>query len=411
MKKEIDIYNFPNKLKNVLNRLKKAKTSEKNKQLILEFRDFASLDGLGLPRIVRYLEILKDWAVILETDFDKATKEDITRAVRIIQENEYSAWTKSTYKIMLKRFYKWLKNTGDDYPEEIKWIKTNIKATEKKLISNGELITEGEVKKLIECAEHPRDKAFVSLLYESGARVGEIATLQIKNVKFDEYGAVLNVIGKTGPRPIRIIFSTPHLMTWIQNHPCKADVESPLWINRGTRKHDSAIGYATIRKMLQDLFLKAGIKKRFNPHMFRHSRATFLADHLTEFQMNQYFGWVQGSNMPSTYIHMNGSKIDESILELNGIKKAKTSKESELKPKICPRCDTINSPDGKFCLKCGGILDTKTGQELEEKNMKEKKIRSESDELMNVLMKDKEFTSMFAAKVKELGLVGQVSEK
>ena len=186
MKKAIDIYNYHKRLDSAVKMVKEAQISERNKQLILEFRDFASLDGLSLPRILRYLGVLKDWAKILNVDFDKATKEDIIRAVRIIQENErYRPWTKATYKIMLKRVYKWLKKM-EDSPEEVKWIKTTLKRTETEMLNNGDLITEDEVKKLINSADHPRDKAFVSALYESGARIGEIASLQIGNINLDE---------------------------------------------------------------------------------------------------------------------------------------------------------------------------------------------------------------------------------
>jgi len=410
MKKEIDIYDYSKWVEGAVRLVERAPISEKNKKLILEFRDFCSLNGIGMPRMIRYLGVLKDWAILLEIDFDKATKEDIMKSVRIVQENEnYAAWTKATYKIMLKRFYKWLKNSGDDHPEEVKWIKTNIKRTEKMLPANGDLITEKEVKKLVGTAEHPRDKAFVSLLYESGARIGELASLQIKDVKFDEYGAILHVTGKTGPRPIRIIFSTPHLIAWLQSHPLKEDKNAPLWINIGTTRHNSAMKYSAVRQLLRKLFLKAGIKKRFNPHMFRHSRATFLADHLTEFQMNQYFGWIQGSAMPATYVHMSGKKIDASILALNGIKNnAENSRESELKPKICPRCDMINSYDAKFCSKCAGILDVKTAYELEAKTRKEQEMRKSSDELIHMLMKDPEFTNIFVNKIKELGLAEKI---
>ena len=404
MKKAIDIYNYQKRLESAVKMGKESAISERNKQLILEFRDFASLDGLSQPRILRYLGVLKDWAKIMNVDFDKATKEDIIRAVRIIQENEkYRPWTKSTYKIMLKRFYRWLKK-GEEHPEEVKWIKTTLKRTEIEMLNNGDLITEEEVKKLINSADHPRDKAFVSVLYESGARIGEIASLQIGNINFDEYGLVLNVNGKTGPRPIRIIASTPYLSTWMQNHPFKDDKNAPLWINIGCTNHNSIMKYWTIRAMLQRLFEKANIHKRFNPHMFRHSRATFLADHLTEFQMNQYFGWIQGSNMPSTYIHMSGKKIDASILALNGLKQGEAMKEVELKPKICSRCNTINAVDSKFCSNCAAIMGVKTAYELQEKITKEKDIRKNSDEMMNVLMKDPEFLNLFVNKIKELGL-------
>lgn len=410
MKKELDIHDYPKKVEQSVNLVKRSDISPRNKKLILDFREFCSMEGMSLARIARYMGILKDWARILKKDFDKATKEDIMKAVRVVQgNNRYSAWTKATYKIMIKRFFRWLKKTGLDQPEEVKWINTNVKRTDRKLISNGELLTEDEVRLLVNTAEHPRDKAFIATLYESGARIGELATLQLENIKIDEYGAILNVTGKTGPRQIRIISSVPYLVTWLQNHPYKDNNKAALWINIGCYKHHDFMKYSNIRFMLMHIFKKAGIKKRFNPHIFRHSRTTFLADHLTEFQMNQYFGWIQGSKMPSTYVHMSGKKIDASILALNGITQPKESKESHLKPKICPRCDTINAVDAHYCIKCAGILDIKTACEMEQKIREEKEARAKADTLLNLLVKDSEFMKLVEERIKELDLGKNVS--
>jgi len=44
-----------------------------------------------------------------------------------------------------------------------------------------------------------------------------------------------------------------------------------------------------------------------------------MANYLTEAQMNLYFGWVQGSDMPSVYVHLSGRDVDDAILKANGI--------------------------------------------------------------------------------------------
>ena len=231
MKNDLDIHDFRKRTEYAVIRLEESNLSGRNKKLIFSFRDFCVLEGISIGRIERYLCVLRLLAEILKKDYDKATKNDIVKLVTVIQNNErLSAWTKATYKKMLKRFYKWLKKTGDEYPGQVKWMKTSPKRNELKIPNNGDLITEKEVEKLIDVAEHPRDKAFVSVLYESGGRVGEIGSLQQKNVKIDEYGMVLSVEGKTGSRPIRIISSTPYLMTWIQNHPFKDEPDAPLAI-------------------------------------------------------------------------------------------------------------------------------------------------------------------------------------
>lgn len=330
-------------------------------------------------------------------------------AVSKIQNNErYTAWTKATFKMMLKTFFRWLKKTGDEQPEETKWISTKVKRTEKNNISNGELITEEEIKRAISVMDHPRNKALISTLYESGARVGEIGSLQIGNVNFDKHGAIITVEGKTGSRQVRLISSTGYLSTWLNNHPFKDNPKAPLWTNIGSTNNRKLMKYGAISKVLRTSFQKAGIKKKYNPHLFRHSRATFLADHLTEFQMNQYLGWIQGSKMPSTYIHLSGKQMDASMLALNGFETQEFKQEPQMKPLHCPRCETINSHDSKFCMKCGGILDIKTAMQMEEVAKEERKLRVNTDDAFKSLMKDPEFARMVAMKIKEIGMAGKV---
>lgn len=186
-------------------------------------------------------------------------------------------------------------------------------------------------------------------------------------------------------------------------HPLRDNPEAPLWVNIGSTNHHKQITYPGIQKLLNTLFKKAGIKKRSNPHLFRHSRATFMANHLTEFQMNQYFGWIQGSDMPSTYVHMSGREVDNAILTMNGIPIDKKKNEIIMQPKICTRCDTINSFDSKQCNKCGCILDLKTALELEEKHEKVNDERSRADEILNLLLNDNDVRKVIAEKMKLMG--------
>ncbi len=59
-----------------------------------------------------------------------------------------------------------------------------------------EILTEEDIRKMINAAYNTRDKAIVSVLYESGCRVGEFLCMKIKNVQFDRYGAIIVVCGK-----------------------------------------------------------------------------------------------------------------------------------------------------------------------------------------------------------------------
>ena len=71
----------------------------------------------------------------------------------------------------------------------------------------------------------------------------------------------------------------------------------------------------------------------------RHSRATELANYLTEAQMDEILGWVQGSKRTATYVHLSGRNVDGPLLASYGITPEKEEKaELTLKLVKCPRC-------------------------------------------------------------------------
>jgi site-specific recombinase XerD len=204
-----------------------------------------------------------------------------------------------------------LKGDDEEYPPEVKWIKTTLKRKDCLLPKN--LLTEEEIKPLVNVASSPRDKAYIVTPYESGARIGEIGSLQIKNVIFEERYAALMLQGKTGARRVIVVAATPYLNIWIQNHPFKNDPEGPLWVSVGTVNRFKAMSYPALAKVLKVTAKRAELGKRVTPQTLRHSRATFLATKLTEAQMNQIFGWKQGSDMPSIYVHLSGRDVDDAI--------------------------------------------------------------------------------------------------
>ena len=42
----------------------------------------------------------------------------------MIKGRDYSEWTKRDYKIVIKRFLKWIRKS-EDYPDEVKWIRAS----------------------------------------------------------------------------------------------------------------------------------------------------------------------------------------------------------------------------------------------------------------------------------------------
>lgn len=400
-----DIHDYNKRLELLKKRFEKSNISEKNKELITRFDRACFMEGLSKPRRIKLSESLLILAKnYLKKDFDSATKEDIKNVVmQIDSRDDFSPWTKQSYKVILKKFYKW-QVFGDeykermDYPAIISWLRCTLKKKDQPKIKASDILTEAEVKKLIDSAEHIRDKAFVSMIYELGARIGEIGGLNIKDVARDKYGYIVDLDGKTGHRTPRIVVSDPYLTNWLNSHPLKEKPTAPLWVMIGKRDKGQRMEYATFRALVQRLVEKADIKKRVYPHLFRHTRVTHLLinKQINEAQAKVYFGWVPNSTMLSEYSHLISSDVNEAILAMHGIK-TENQKESLLKPKQCPRCETINSKDARFCQKCGSVLDVNTALELDDQ-------RSKGDDLMSELVKDPEIQKILVKRIVEMGL-------
>lgn len=382
----MDIYDREKGLAKKLDQIQKGDFFEKDKKKVLVFYAFLSAEGLSLSRKHVYISelywILK-WMKEMNKPLVKANKNDIISLINKIstkpllkvkgrgrfeeskEGEKLSEWSINGYKIVLKKFFKWL-NGGKEYPENVKWIKTGVKKRRISKEQVEEFPKPKDIKRMGEVVDNPRDKAFILTLYESGCRIGEFLTLKIKSIKFDEYGAKLIVSGKTGMRSVRVIFSAPALSSWIENHPKKNDSDSYLWVGLGTRNKGNPLTYKGVYALLKKLGDKAEVKK-FNPHIFRHARATFVASRLTESVMKESFGWEQGSNMPSVYVHLSGRDTDNAILEMYGIKSKGSEKGEELKAIECPRCHQSNSPIAKFCVHCGLVLDYEVGREIDKR--------------------------------------------
>ncbi|RPJ79505.1 MAG: hypothetical protein EHM20_01215 [Alphaproteobacteria bacterium] len=70
------------------------------------------------------------------------------------------------------------------------------------------MLTREEIEALIDNCPNSLDRALIATLYESGMRKGELFSIKIKSVQFDENGTVINIpdtmATKTGARRIRI---------------------------------------------------------------------------------------------------------------------------------------------------------------------------------------------------------------
>lgn len=394
----MDIHHYERRYQRKLELIKESDIPQADKEIIYQFNNFCLTKDISVGKIEVYLHYLVKFVKMLNKPIVKATKQDIMRIIAELNQTSYSEETKKAFKIAIRRLYKIVRGVdeGDPYPEEVRWIDIKIKNNHRKLPE--ELITEEELIKIVHCTENMRDRALIATLGESGCRVSEVGLMKIKHVAFEEYGARLTVTGKTGARKILVVNSSSFLREWINMHPRNFDPESYLWYNP---QNTGCLTYARIVEVLKKATRKAGIKKKIHPHLLRHSRATRLANVMSDSQLKNYLGWIQGSKMASIYIHMSGKDTDSAILKTNGLQVKKEEKEPALKPLNCLRCKTVNIATNRFCNTCGLILDKKVQNEVLVNDMK----KAEANNLMDELFKDPEVLEVVLKKIKEVKLM------
>ena len=204
-----------------------------------------------------------------------------------------------------------------------------------------------------------RDKAIIATLFESGARSGGFLSCRIQNVKFDSAGCKLHIPqGKTGERTIRLVSrrrSTEMVQNHPQNMPVNNENDAYLFISLQRNKNDNGemiynvLSHQGLWKQLRCNAEKVGIK-RVNPHSFRHSCASMLADQMKEQPLKAHMGWTAGSDMLNIYVHDPDS--ENAMLETYGIKPIEAEKK-RLKLNKCPRCGEYNKVSNLFCGRCG----------------------------------------------------------
>ena len=379
--------------------LARKELSERNFKLVLDFKRKLMAEGVGKLRIARYISILRKIAEFNGRSFDEWEDDDIISILEAIEEEDYSSGTKNEFRKTLKKF---IKVQYGEYSSLLRLIKQ--KREDNRI---PEVLSEEEILSMVEAANHPRDKALIAVGYEGGLRIGELASLRIGDIIWHtnlngELKAKIKVRGKTGERQIPLIISVPYLKRWIDEHPFRDGPNAIVFCSLSQRSFGQMISYQMMWKTISRIGKEAGIKKRTNPHILRHSRATVLANYLTEAQMCEFFGWTQGSRMPRTYVHLSGRDIDKAINKIYGLEEEEDEKERTIQPQKCPRCGYINAPTDRYCGRCALILDEKERLRLE---MEEPRI---AKDLMNYIMQNPEILGQVAEMIE---FVGKIRER
>jgi len=157
---------------------------EPNRSLLLGFHRSLVTEELCLGRIGVLMGNMYRISIWLKhKPFEEVTKDDlidlvekirrmkVKRNAKAIVREGYAEQTIESYKITLKKFWKWLRpqENPDQVPSEVSWIR---RRRSKNGLLPKDVWTPEEVNRVAGLASNMRDRAFVLGLFGSGCRIG-----------------------------------------------------------------------------------------------------------------------------------------------------------------------------------------------------------------------------------------------
>lgn len=300
-------------------------------------------------------------------DLDTLTYEDVQVVISGLKLGDSSI---EAIQRKLVQYYTWMFNETDDpkWHKMVRQIKSGKIDKPKSKINPQDLVSPEEVKRLINVATIERDRAIIAVLFESGMRIGELVSLKNSMVVIDDAKKEIkfhipNEPGcKTGARTVTCIEIYPHVVSWMKCN--NSDRFIP-------------ISDKQIRNIFINIYKKAGINKKCNPHMLRHSAITYMATlHASETELSYRFWGVPHSTMVTTYIHLSNQQQSDGYRNIKGMGESKNVAVNPLASK-CVQCGD-HIINGSLCPKCEQIKTLLENQKIDKAEMEASKAKIEA---------------------------------
>jgi len=329
--------------------------SVRNKEFILRCLNHISPE-VSEGRLTFYTHKLRRLSEWLQKDFDIVAEEDLRAILTFLSKGnarldggKFSQGTLHGYKVTLKRFYRWLEGDDEEYPRKVRWIKSNGDTT--RIKEPEQILTPQEVLEMIRHARSPRDKAIVSFLYESGARISEMLSMRLRHVEFTSTIVKATLpVSKTRTRIIPLVSCKKHLAAWINYHPLKDDPEAVLWSS--LKGNGSApLRGQTVGTILKRIAVDSGITKRVYSHLFRACSITHKQSMAWPEQgVKAFHGLSKDSKVMKHYSYLSYTNLEEIQRKMNGL--PVTDSAALNRGVKCPQCGKMNPLYKEMC-DCG----------------------------------------------------------
>ncbi|MDG5761347.1 tyrosine-type recombinase/integrase [Natronococcus sp. A-GB1] len=363
-----------------LSNLSQTDLADQDIAAITEFVDHCAAEGLSEIRQTRLSSALKSILENIAPDefhLPEATEPELKRVVAALNRSDYKASSIHTMKCALKKFYK-VENGGHNEPEKTKFFAVGNPDT---TVTQEDLLTDDELKRLFRSFGNLRDRALTMVFYESAARIGEVLSRNIGDFTSNGNGDFIHLEGakQTPDRTNQLVRSGRVLREWLVQHPYGGelgdiqDPSAPLWVKTEQHQcrhcgdiphhHDETcpydpdladrLTYGAYYRRFQKACERAEIpENKRRPYNLRHTRLTEVATFMGYEQLNKFAGWKPGSDRAKVYVHLTNDDVNQTIRDQYGL----TGDKDTPRDVNCPFCDATNQASYSECRTCGRPL-------------------------------------------------------
>ena len=284
------------------------------KRMTEEFLNYLSVErGLAKNTIEAYGRDLAKFIGFLDKtgigSLDETRRSDITDFLMREKENNLTATTLSRNLVAIKMFFRFLARE--------KFIKEDVSSiiespkTWKRL---PDALSIGDVEALLASPDIRdwqgiRDRAFLELLYATGARVSEAANLRLVDVNMGV--GFIKCLGKGQKERIVPLGNKAReaIRRYLEKVRPGLVKKNPQETNLFVNRFGGKISRQALWNVVKAHALKARINKRLTPHTLRHSFATHLLERGADLRIVQEL--LGHSNISTTqiYTHINKDRL------------------------------------------------------------------------------------------------------
>ncbi len=264
------------------------------------------------------------WASNCKVDVLQAGHRDFRRFLASLSGAGYAKTTVNRRLSAVRTFYSWLVREG--------YLDTNpaaVVASPKLPKPLPHVLSEEDVGRLLAALDTStpaglRDSAMVELFYASGARIGEVSSLDVADIDYS--GKSVRLFGKGSKERIVPLYDAaliavdeyvrrgrPALLAKGSSLTCEQaeDALRALFINsRGSRMSESSL-----RQRFERLLTKAGLSGMASPHTMRHTFATEVLEGGADLRSVQEMLGHASLSTTQIYTHLTPDRLRQASLQ------------------------------------------------------------------------------------------------